>query len=416
METNVTRGLLNATTGMTGNESIAETSDSNGRQSFLIPWNNPHNIMTQKMSDDITSFLGIYVFPVLTILGIVGNGMSIIVLMQKKMRDSTTSIVLAGLAFSDMMFLIFNAIRKSTAIVERYDQTAADTFNATTFYYLFYLKTAFSRVSTMLVVVISTERFIAVLFPFKVKMLVTRTRMTLVVAMAYVLTLGSLAALPFQYTYTYIRGKAYISQTAFALKNVDSLKIYNEYFLPIVFRHIPVVIVLILNTAIVVSLRRSNQFRHSTKDDKRKDEQSKITRTLLTVALVFLVCLLPGDALLVCSLVVEGFQFFGLYHNLFLALSDICLLFEMINACLNFVIYMVMNKRFYDRAAVLFCGCAKRARSSAPSSQDGSQLTTRTSMSTRVRRALKSYVSSGGSAENREEDISVGADNKTFSP
>ncbi|XP_052778098.1 galanin receptor 2a-like [Mya arenaria] len=360
-----------------------------------FPWANPQNIMTQDKSDDITSFLQCYIFPILTVFGITGNAMSLAVLLQKKMRGSTTTVLLIGLACSDILFLVFNAVRKSTGIIEKFDQEAADTLNATTFYYMFYLKTAFSRVSTVLVVAISVERFIAVAFPFKVKTIVTKTTVTAAVALSYVVTLGFLAVLPPQYTFTYIRGKAYISQTPFALNNVEPLQVYNEYFLPIAFRHIPVAMVLLINGAIIILLRQSSQFqkRMSTKDDKRKDDQRRITRTLLTVAIVFLLCLLPGDIFLISSLVVDGFQFFGTYHNLFLALSDICLMFEMINGCLNFVIYMVMNRKFYDEYVRLFCCCSERFLSTDGTLQKStSRRTTQTTVRNRDKDSFKAYV------------------------
>ncbi|XP_045160701.2 galanin receptor 2a-like [Mercenaria mercenaria] len=324
-----------------------------------FPWDNPQNIMTKKMSDDITSILQCYVFPVVTIVGIIGSILSLIVLCQKKLRSSTTTVVLIGLAFSDMLFLVTNFVRKSTCIIRDYDEALADKINATTFYYIFYLKTAFSRVSTLIVVLISVERLIAVAFPLKVKQIVTRLRMKAAVLFLYVLVFGSLAALPPQYTYIYIRGKPYISQTKFALDNKAPLEVYNEYFLPIVFRYIPVLVVLIVNIIIIAIISQSQRFQKSVTslDPKRKEEQRKITRMLLSVAIIFLICLLPGDLLLLCSTAIDGFEFFGTYHNLFLVLSDICLLFEMINSSVNFITYMVLNRNFFETYVNLFCCC-----------------------------------------------------------
>ncbi|KAH3848937.1 probable G-protein coupled receptor B0563.6 [Dreissena polymorpha] len=254
-----------------------------GAATFYFPWNNPTNVMTQGTSENITTALQCYVFPILTLSGVTGNIMSLIVLFQRKLRDSTTTVVLIGLSFSDMVFLVTNYVRKSTCIIDRYDKMAGDTLTATTFYYMFYLKTAFSRVSTILIVVISAERLIAVAFPFKVKMLVTKPKMIATVLLSYVVTLGALAGLPPQYTYAYIRGKPVISQTQFAKDNAVALKGYNEYFLPIVFRHIPVFVVFILNIVIIVILRRSAQFQKnaSSKDDKRRRNRGRSRACLL---------------------------------------------------------------------------------------------------------------------------------------
>lgn len=364
----------------TGIEDIDTSLQSSGTEDTAVryfPWENPLNIMTKKISDDITSALQCIVFPVITAVGILGSILSLIVLFQKNLRNSTTSIVLIGLAFSDLCFLVTNFVRKSTCIFKEYDQLLADEINATTFFYMFYLKTSFSRVSTLIVVLISVERLIAVAFPLKVKQIVTKKRMIASVMSIYALVFGSLSALPLQYTYTYIRGKPYISQTKFATENAVPLKAYNEYFLPIVFRYIPVIIVITLNTVIIYLVRQSKRFQNTVgkQDQKRKDEQRKITRMLLSVAIIFLICLLPGDLLLLCSSTIDGFEFFGTYHNLFMVLSDLCLMFEMINSSVNFITYMILNRNFYDTYVRLFCCCRntirmRRSPSSKPKSLD----------------------------------------------
>ena len=320
--------------------------------------------MSKAMSDDITYCLQCIVFPILTSFGLLGNGLSLIVLLQKKIRNSTTSIVLIGLAVSDVCFLVTNMARKSTCIIRQYDKLAADTFNAVSFGGLFYTKTAFSRVSTLLVVMISVERLIAVAFPLQVRSLVTKTRMIVAVIACYIIPFAFCAGLPPQYTYTFIRGRPYISQTDFAKENVDSLKIYNEYFLVISLRYIPVIVVIILNTLIIILFKRSRRFQtkntgSSERELARQREDRKLTRMLLTVAIIFLICLLPGDAVLLIAGINTKFSFFGTYHNFFLAISDLSLLFEIINSSINFIIYMVLNKLFFETYKSLFFGCLK---------------------------------------------------------
>lgn len=378
-----------------------------------FPWANPLNIMTQEASDEITETLQCYIFPIITLVGLAGNILSLIVLLQKNMRTSTTSIILTGLAISDAMFLVTNAVRKSTCIISRFDDLASDTLNATTFYFMFYLKTSFSRVSTVIVVLISIERLVAVAFPLKVKTWVTRPRMLVAVILSYIVTFGGLAALPPQYTYVYRGKKPYISLTPFAAENKKALEVYNEYFLPIAFRHIPVLIVLILNSTIIFLLGRSKRFHKqaSKQDSKRSDEQKKITRMLLSVAIVFLICLLPGDILLISSLAVEGFQFYGTYHNLFMAISDICLMFEMLNSCINFVIYMFLNKNFNDTFMKLFCCCIRYVRSKEGGTiSTKSRRTMETSASSKVKVGLNDLNFDSGVGDGGGPSVSADAE------
>ena len=320
--------------------------------------------MSKAMSDDITYCLQCVVFPILTAFGLLGNTLSLIVLFQKKIRNSTTSIVLIGLAISDVCFLVTNMARKSTCIIRQFDKLTADTFNAVSFGGLFFTKTAFSRVSTLIVVLISIERLFAVAFPLKVRSLVTKTRMTVAVITCFIIPFAFCAGLPPQYTYTYIRGRPYIAQTKFALENADPLKIYNEYFLVISLRYIPVIVVIILNTLIIVLFKRSRRFQNknagnSERELARQQEERKLTRMLLAVAIIFLICLLPGDAVLLISGINAKFSFFGTYHNFFLAISDLSLLFEIMNSSINFIIYMLLNRLFFETYNNLFCKCIK---------------------------------------------------------
>ena len=348
---------VNITTPIDVGLNVTSGGGSAGGGARFLPWDNPRNIISQKLSDDIAEVCECYLFPILTVAGVVGNICSLIVLMQKKLRNSTTSIILIGLAYSDALFLVTNSVRESSCIIDRFDPLLADVISATTFYYMHYLKTAFSRTSTILVVLISVERVIAVGFPLKARIWITKPKIIIAVVACYITSFAILAGYPPQYTYVYYGDKPFIAYTQFALDNADSLKVYNNYILPISLRHVPVILVFSLNTAIIVLLRRSKRFQMSSasQDAKRNDELKKVTRMLLTVAIVYLICLLPGDIFLRCAIEIPDFQFYRAYHNLFLAVSDICLLFEMFNSCINFVIYMVLNRNFYDVYVRLFC-------------------------------------------------------------
>ncbi|KAH3877072.1 probable G-protein coupled receptor B0563.6 [Dreissena polymorpha] len=384
-----------------------------------LPWNNPQNIISKKTADSITDSLQCYVLPILTVIGILGNICSLIVLFQKKLRTSTTTMILIGLAFSDTCFLATNMVRKSSCIISHYDKLLSEIVSNTTFYYMHYLKTAFSRVSTFLVVLISLERVIAVGLPLKAKTLITKRRILAGVIACYVIAFGGLAAYPPQYTYTFVGKRPFIAYTDFAKNNVESLKIYNDYFLPIGFRHIPVVIVFLLNTVIIVLVHRSNRFQKtaSVQDSKRKDDQKKITRMLLTVDIVYLICLLPGDIFLRCSIEIPEFQYFRSQHNLFLAISDITLLFEMINSCINFVIYMVLNRNFYDTYMRLFCCYLPYIRTIVrrrPQSDTEASMKTKETVSSRILRENSKDGASESSASEQHWGDKNGHDNLTY--
>ncbi|KAL3869107.1 hypothetical protein ACJMK2_041832 [Sinanodonta woodiana] len=349
------------------NTSLLENATaSNKTKAVFLPWDNPSNIISKELSDEITFLLECLVFPILTIFGLTGNITSLVILLHSKMR-TPSGICLASLTISDTLFLITNMMRKSTCIIDRINTLVSSNFNATSFAALFYLKLSFSRITTWITVLISVERLIAVILPLKVKMLVTKRRMLAASIFIYVTTLASISPIAAQYKVGYVYDPklkteiAYISTSDFYNNNINSLKIHNEYFLTIVFRYIPMILMVILNVVIAITLGRGRRWRNTMqlfgRNEQRLKEETRITIMLLVVAVIFLLCLTPGDVLLIASDVITGFRFLGTQHNIFLVLSDVSLLFEIFNSSVNFVIYMTWNKQFNTIYMNWFCKC-----------------------------------------------------------
>ncbi|KAK3106510.1 hypothetical protein FSP39_021445 [Pinctada imbricata] len=341
----------------------------------LIPWDNPFNIMTKESSDEAVFVMQCVLLPILTVWGVVGNVLSLIVLLHKKLRSST-GVILVGLALADLLSLLSNMIRKSTGIIGEFDMNFADKYKAMMFGPIFYLKTSFDRISVWLVVLISIERFLAVSFPLKIKIWVSKARMFIAVVTIYILTLASLSPIAAQYTTGTLHNPRtnsttyFIKPSQFYFNNIDFLKIHNEIFGIAVFRYIPVILVILFNSVIMVSLQRRAKWRSKKSSLKSKDEaQAKITRMLLIVSLVCLICTTPGAIFILYSQIDPDFVFMGKYHNFFLVISDMCMLLEVINSSANFVIYMLCNEQFYQVYKKMFCSWIKKARPSKPNKE-----------------------------------------------
>jgi hypothetical protein len=123
----------------------------------------------------------------------------------------------------------------------------------------------------------------------------------------------------------------------------------------------PGIMIIFFNGMVIVKLRQRSafidDFRSQSAREDWNTEQRRITKMLLSVAVVFIICLLPGDALIVIEEIDKHFNSRGKFRNSYKVFSDICQLFEMINSCLNFFIYFAFNRKFSSAFKDLFCRC-----------------------------------------------------------
>lgn len=343
--------ILNSNLSTIGNDEITTTTPTGCG-----------DIMTKQTSDKISYILVCFVFPIITLSGIIGNIISLIVLSQKRIFKATV-ILLLGLTVADCLFLIANFLRKATCIIEQFDVLKASWYYVKTFTSLYYLTISTGRVSTLLVVAISVERFIAVTFPLKVRTISTKFRMLMLVIFVYILTFGVLSLVPAQMDAKASNGTYYVVMSKFFLKNSTFYQFYNNYVSIILFRWVPKIMIIIFNALIFwklktrMALNDDIRTAKSSSSTRRQRDQGQITTMLLVVATVFIVSLLPRDAFAITKRIVKEFKSNGRYKYTYQIVNDISIVFEMINSSINFVIYMALNKTFSSVYLGLFCRC-----------------------------------------------------------
>ena len=366
LPSNVTKFIvLNGTTEATPSWNSNTTFDN---------FSNPNDVINDKASGDISDestkninfAFECVTIPILVTFGVTGNILSLIVLSQRRLRRSSTNVLLIGLAMSDLLYLLSTVVRKSTCIISRFDPILSYKYFVLSFSGAYYVNTCFSRVSSLLVAVISIERLLAVTLPMKVRLLCRRTTVVITVIAVLVFTFASLVLLPLQYAVKYVNKTPYLRYNDFYLENKEFVEIYNRYLTVAVLRWLPKVIVVVCNGIIIAFLWRRTIPVEAAENvismANVSRTQRKITLMLVTVAVVFVLTLLPGDAFWLASMLVDGFRLYGKYNNLFDVLSDVTLTFEIINSSINFVIYMVLNSTFSEVYLILFCPCLSKTK------------------------------------------------------
>ena len=231
---------------------------------------------------------------------------------------------------------------------------------------------AFSRTTALLTSWISLERCLSVVFPTRYKLMVTRTVTIVAVTsisiagfsplvMIYITT-GVYRPFEFQANTT---TSADVNNKPPGLEMVQNIFIFlNGFLYPVVSS----VSVTVCTAVLVVKLRQSTNklmtFGEKAKSTdtrgkkanqnhqshmlqvKRSTRENRITKVVVIVACVFLLCSLPMSAQLVTRLMVPGYTHGGRLVYLALMNGMVSVLMAQLNSCLNIFIFTVSGHKF----------------------------------------------------------------------
>ncbi|XP_070173761.1 FMRFamide receptor-like [Littorina saxatilis] len=241
----------------------------------------------------VTDILVCHVVPMTSAFGIVGNVLSIVVLLSQK-KGQSLDFLLIVLAFVDACFLIFQSLGFVACSIRQNDVIAARNFLVITLPHVLWIGITLSRISSMLTVVIAVERCLVVMLPLKVKVWVTSTSIRVTTALACVIPV--IAHIP-----VFMRGEIEwlthprlnttlpnLKLTQFALDNPEFLNVYKNLVLNVVFRYVPMATVSTCTGLTIAQLKRYSRWRMSSANDQRDraticERDARISVTLLRV-------------------------------------------------------------------------------------------------------------------------------------
>ncbi|KAL8590142.1 hypothetical protein ACOMHN_010337 [Nucella lapillus] len=308
--------------------------------------------------------------PIITVVGLTGNILSMSVLLYLGVNE-VTNVLLIGLTLVDLLYLVMWFGPMAECIVRRVDEVWAVNLEMEYKALPIMVAAKLGTVSRLYTCLIAVERYIAVLHPLKAPTLLTRRKILIACIVLTVLpfTLGFQSYLLFDvhetFSAKYNATVKYITFSKFTTENLDFVVLYNDLVMAIPFNYIPVIVVTYCTGAILITLLRSHQTRLQMTagrgDEKKAAEQRQVTKTLISICVVFVVCSLPYIVVQVARLLFqkEGFSDVGRYRNLSFATISLTLLFSLINSSVNFIFYITFSTKF-NTAAKKLCLCWKR--------------------------------------------------------
>ena len=302
---------------------------------------------------------GLIIYPTICLYGLIGNILILIILAQKSM-SSSTNIYLSGLAISDTIKLLNDSLYFLTILLMHTDPVAGNRCFGYLYPYAHFFVNLSVCTSAWLTVSVAVERYILVCHPTRSKSLITIARAKIISFMCFFLMTS--VALPSVLRYETVEKQVYRDGKNYTELDVKLTELWQNQQFVLIYNWvqsllrsiIPLFVLIAMNAFIINALRQ-------TRANKRMAQRNRITIMLIIVILFFLICITP-DAIMSAFFNLgytesENFLVKGVRE-----ITD-CLL--VVNAAMNFTLYIIFNKIFREQFMAVFCKrCHKEDKTS----------------------------------------------------
>ena len=295
------------------------------------------------------------------LLSLLGNAAVIAIVAKNRHMRTTTNSLIANMAVSDMLLSVFAVPRELTQIFVGYQGWLIDGLSgAILCKVVYFFQEISTAVSIQSIVVITLDGYIGIVQPFR-KPFITPKRLKLVIALIWLISMGVHGIYFYIARLRRVNGIS-ICSISFepAFGNLRALRIHF-IILSVFLIAIPLAIITVLYSLISRALRREKPiwkgFSTSLIKSRRK-ENTKITKKILAIIILFVICILPIDII--------GFLFFFWWYNeIPCGMDQLSFTAKFVfysNASLNPCIYFLLNGRYRRALRHLLKGCKRFPR------------------------------------------------------
>jgi hypothetical protein len=310
------------------------------------------------LTKDVYLFIQGYITPVLMLIGIMGNTLSLVIFIRARKRADASVQYLSTLAISDTGFIIFLGVADWLIYGLAYVTNGAHSFNFFTYSQASCKVMGFSRhmweiASAWAIVAFTLERVYIVLFPLKRKDITTKKRVLVIIAI-WTMSVGLSA-------HRIVLNHIYMSvSTASCFYNTSPIATFNIVLFDLaVYNYIPSCLIFLANIAILVGIRRAKRSFKSKEVVSRKGQDNRLIMSLMLVSTLYIVFMTPASAsviyhlnyLLTSDVVDEK------YNELLYTIVTFLDQFSLLNYCFNFIIYGCTLPFYRNEARRLFTLC-----------------------------------------------------------
>lgn len=303
-----------------------------------------------------TLIVNVILSPLICIFGVIANSIGLAVISKdriKKQMKIYTYIFL--LLVVDNLYLLLSFVMNILDCVEYFDFELGNLLNRHVWIYKGYILTWLKHVISALLVLMSLERLIALICPFSVK--------TLIIS-KYPKFITFLCALVFAaYLVPWSAGFRTVQfmndQNKTVYRNIikpsykNTFLFYTYVETTILHYLFPVTVTVINVTTVVVYARYLRQRMPNFGKGQLNDNQLKITVTVLLTACLYIVLSLPYMIIQTLIFKDEDYSFYGRFKLHFFAFVFFGALLARINSAMDFLVYIVISKRYRGVLSVM---------------------------------------------------------------
>lgn len=296
----------------------------------------------------VSKALGQYVIFIIFLLGFLGNLLSFAVMVRKSMRASSTAFYMAALALADTMVLLVGCLRRW--VVEVWNVDLLNDSAAACYIVNFLQYWSFSF-AVWILVIMTIDRVIVVQNPLKAHLYATRRRAALSLFIVSLICAG--INIHFFFTTTYderlvcTAKREYLEFYRYVWSWVDAT----------VYSFLPFVSLLVLNTLIIISLKRANERKrrltHEFNTRRRNEQNNTVNPHKLTIMLLSITCafiVLTAPAMVIHIIREKGEPFFDLNKPKdmakYILTRQISRILLYLNHSVNFFLYCITGAKF----------------------------------------------------------------------
>ena len=337
----------------TGNTSMAETASTTpmlgtttSRPQVLVVFN----------------YINYVYLPTVLIVGVAGNALSIIIMTSRRYSQNTSRMYLIALALSDSMALFTQPFQKAFFHkLVGMDLRSLSDIGCKIF---FIARRGSKMTSSWFVVLLCVDRFIAVWFPLKAKLICTKRTAIISMICLYIAVLGWTLAFSWA---SKVSNNGMCYPDAYDRKNPDEVALFGRMVKAGSFLYsiIPMIILGVLSPMIVFKISRHAKKRMEMANNvgvtKQTTESSKITAMLLGIVVAFIVLVLPITVLhnAAYELKLNTFADNAVGFDIFKQVAQIL---EQLNHSINFFLYVLTSKKFRNILSTMFCKIREESR------------------------------------------------------
>ncbi|KAI8798235.1 G-protein coupled receptor [Biomphalaria glabrata] len=309
--------------------------------------------------DEVTELIQticiVYIFPVVSVFGILANSMNMCIYYKHGMSESV-NISFLTLAFTDLAGLVcclWYGIGISPLLASRKD-LGFDSMDVA-FITGAFPRVSISKVTLWITVYISLERCYCIVAPLHVKTLITPRTTILILTVLYVI--GVLIGFPVLYIgvlFLYWNTDSVHNRSFLAMGYREDYFSVNNVVTPIIFTSfIASFVVLIVSTiTLTAALQRKTKWRTSKNTVVQANNLSRrdttLSKTIIILSAVLIVCYLPYTINTILLATIDGFTLYGKYNNFFVVMWTFSWLFETLNSAITIFIYYNMSTKYKE--------------------------------------------------------------------